>query len=172
MEETQESTDKKSKFNPIIIIVALILVVAGGYFYLTGNTTNQAGQTQTTETTFADASDDGDKTAETDEDAMEGGDKMENGDAMVQPFEVEGGAFFLDPNEIRVKQGETVTIKFTNVGGSHDFVLDEFDVQSTLTQTGDTVEVEFIASEAGEFEFYCSVGNHRSQGMVGNLIVE
>ena len=32
--------------------------------------------------------------------------------------------------------------------------------------------VTFIADQEGSFEYYCSVGNHREEGMVGTLIVE
>lgn len=32
--------------------------------------------------------------------------------------------------------------------------------------------VTFVADETGTFEYYCSVGNHRGQGMIGKLIVE
>ena len=38
--------------------------------------------------------------------------------------------------------------------------------------TGNKTSVTFVANKAGEFEFYCSVGNHRAQGMVGKLIVK
>ena len=32
--------------------------------------------------------------------------------------------------------------------------------------------VEFTVDKTGTFEYYCSVGQHRANGMVGNLIVE
>jgi len=32
--------------------------------------------------------------------------------------------------------------------------------------------VEFTADTPGEFEYYCSVGQHRANGQVGKLIVE
>jgi len=32
--------------------------------------------------------------------------------------------------------------------------------------------VTFVADKAGEYEFYCSVGQHRANGMVGKLIVK
>ena len=40
------------------------------------------------------------------------------------------------------------------------------------TKSKTSAEVEFVASIAGTFEYYCSVGEHRAKGMKGNLIVE
>lgn len=73
---------------------------------------------------------------------------------------------------IRVKRGDTVTINLTNGGGLHDWVVDEFGVATERIQAGETTSVTFVADKTGTFEFYCSVGNHRAEGMVGNLIVE
>lgn len=84
---------------------------------------------------------------------------------------VEGGMFYFEPNEIRVKKGETVKITFNNKGGLHDFVLEKFNVRTKVIKVGESEVVEFTPNELGEFEFYCSVGNHRQQGMVGKLIV-
>ena len=87
-------------------------------------------------------------------------------------FTVTGTNFKFDVPEIRVKAGDTVTIKFVNAGGFHDLVIDEFDVATKQT-TGPTEEtVTFVADKAGTYEYYCSVGQHRAMGMKGNLIVE
>ena len=37
---------------------------------------------------------------------------------------------------------------------------------------GETDSIEFVADKVGTFEYYCSVGQHRSMGMVGKLTVE
>lgn len=74
--------------------------------------------------------------------------------------------------ELRVKEGDTVVINFISTSGFHDWVVDEFDAATAKVQTGDTTSVTFVAEKKGEFEYYCSVGNHRQQGMVGKLIVE
>lgn len=87
-------------------------------------------------------------------------------------IEIEGGSFYFKPNIIQAKVGQTVKVKFTSVGGMpHDFVVDEFGV-NTKEIADDTLEVEFTPDKAGNFEFYCSVGNHRSMGMKGTLVVE
>lgn len=112
---------------------------------------------------------------------MEGEDKMQGEsvdepDAMMEGemtvVDVEGGSYYFDPDVIRVKKGEEVKIVLKSVDMMHDFVIDEFDVRTQVTRAGETSEVTFTANEAGEFEFYCSVGNHRALGMVGTLIVE
>lgn len=87
----------------------------------------------------------------------------------------ENFAFFMDgveAPELRVKQGDLVRIEFTSTDGFHDWVVDEFDAATEKVQTGGSTSVEFVASETGTFEYYCSVGSHRANGMVGNLIVE
>ncbi len=88
-------------------------------------------------------------------------------------IEVSGKNFEFTPSEITVKQGQTVTINFTSEdGGPHDLVIDEFDVATEQVASGETSSVTFVADQAGEFEYYCSVGNHREMGMVGTLVVE
>jgi nitrosocyanin len=92
--------------------------------------------------------------------------------AVVKEFTVEGGMYYFSPKEIRVKVGDTVKVTLTNKEGLHDFVLDEFDVKTKTIKAGETDTVTFVASKAGTFEYYCSVGTHRAMGMKGNLIVE
>lgn len=87
-------------------------------------------------------------------------------------IEVEGGSFYYNPNVIRVKQGATVTVTLNSADMMHDFVIDELNVRSAIIPAGRSTTVTFTADEVGEFEFYCSVSDHRVMGMVGTLIVE
>lgn len=87
-------------------------------------------------------------------------------------FTIEGSSFKFVPNVIKVKKGDNVTITFKNIGGTHDFVIDEFDVKTSQIGDSEEEDVEFVAEKVGTFEFYCSVGNHRQMGMVGKLVVE
>jgi len=89
-------------------------------------------------------------------------------------FNISGGSFFFTPNEIRVKQGDKVKIVFNNVGGTHNFILPDYKIESKTIQTGASDTVEFVADKKGVFEFYCSVGNgyHRQMGQIGVLLVE
>lgn len=86
--------------------------------------------------------------------------------------EMVGTNYAYDVTEVRVQKGDTVTINFTSAEGFHDVVIDEFNVASDRVREGETTRVTFVADETGTFEYYCSVGNHRAQGMVGTLIVE
>ncbi len=113
--------------------------------------------------------DDNDSTAEDDE-ITEDGDGSAAEDA--QTFDITGRNFSFSQTEIRVKQGDKVKINFSSVGGLHNWVVDEFNVQTQQVNTGESSSVEFTADKAGTFEYYCSIGSHRQMGMVGKLIVE
>ncbi len=87
-------------------------------------------------------------------------------------FTVSGGNFYFKPNIMRVKEGDTVTITFKNSDGFHDFKIDELGVATSQIKSGAEEKVTFVASKKGSFEYYCSVGEHRKNGMKGTLIVE
>lgn len=94
-------------------------------------------------------------------------------EAQGNTVDVNMGMFYFDPKEITVKAGETLRINLTNTEGQHDFVIDELNVQSSLLeQEGQTETITFTPTQPGEYEYYCSVGEHRQMGMVGKLIVE
>jgi len=78
----------------------------------------------------------------------------------------------VDNPDLVVNKGDTVRIELTSIDGFHDFVIDEFDASTTRVQTGETAFVEFTADQTGTFEYYCSVGQHRANGMKGSLIVQ
>ena len=80
--------------------------------------------------------------------------------------------FGYSESEIRVKEGDTVTINLTSSDGFHDWVVDEFNAATGKIQEGGETSVTFVADKSGTYEFYCSVGSHRANGMVGTLIVE
>lgn len=90
----------------------------------------------------------------------------------VKEFTVSGRSFRFTPAEIRVKTGDTVRITFKNEEGMHDLRLDEFNVATKVIPGGQQETVEFVANKAGQYEYYCSVGQHRQLGMKGTLIVE
>jgi len=92
--------------------------------------------------------------------------------ANKRSFTIDSFIFGYSMEEIRVKQGDIVTINLTNSDGFHDWVVDEFGAATDTIQAGETTSITFVASKKGTFEYYCSVGSHRAQGMVGNLIVE
>jgi plastocyanin len=90
----------------------------------------------------------------------------------VKTFTVTGKPFSFSPSEIKVKKGDMVKIIFKNTEGIHDWVIDEFNARTPKIQAGQSAEIQFVADKKGTFEYYCSVGSHRQQGMKGKLIVE
>ncbi len=88
----------------------------------------------------------------------------------------ENFAFFKDgveAPELVVQEGDLVRIEFESTQGMHDWVVDEFDARTEVVTTSDGVTVvEFVADQTGTFEYYCSVGSHRANGMIGNLVVQ
>ncbi len=93
-------------------------------------------------------------------------------ESSVKVFNVSGANFRFDPKTITVKKGDKVRIIFKPLDMQHDLDITELGVDSPVTVAGETSEIEFTASKAGQFEYFCSVGNHRANGMVGTLIVE
>ena len=92
----------------------------------------------------------------------------------TEEYAVELSNFKFSPTTIDVEAGEKVVFVLKNTGGTHDFVIDELNVQSRTLQTGqeERIEVEIPEDAAGkDYEFYCSIGNHRAMGMKGTLHV-
>ena len=156
-----------------LIGIIVAIVVIGGAWYYFGGSGNQDGATMDEGQHMTEESDammdDGDTMMEKDGEAMEGDHMMMDGEVKV--FTIEGSNFKFVPNTMTVKKGDTVRVVFKNVGGFHDFVIDEFDVATAQINGGAEEAVEFVADKAGTFEYYCSVGSHREQGMVGTLTV-
>lgn len=93
----------------------------------------------------------------------------------VREFNIVGSNFKFSLNEIRVKRGDTVRINFSSEAAEgilHDWRIDEFNAGTERLGDGGEETIEFVADRAGQFEYYCSVGNHRAMGMKGTLIVE
>jgi len=89
----------------------------------------------------------------------------------VKEINITNKGLTFTPNEISVSKGDTVRITYTNAGGFHDLVIDEFMVRTKQIKAGESDSFEFRADKSGVFEFYCSVGNHRKMGMFGKLTV-
>lgn len=120
----------------------------------------------------------------------------------VQPFHVARETLVVnaehqfDRPEVRVKAGQKVRLTLINQTPYtlHDFTIDksmpvrsvrmvkhpvdvdmghayEYAVMVDATPNGTSI-VEFIPTQPGEYEFYCSIPGHREAGMVGKLIVE
>jgi plastocyanin len=85
----------------------------------------------------------------------------------------EDGSLKFDKTELEAKAG-TVTINFDNESDSTPHAVqiqgngvDETSETVTGAKTSVTADLE-----AGEYEFFCPVGSHASQGMEGTLTVK
>jgi nitrite reductase (NO-forming) len=67
------------------------------------------------------------------------------------------------------------TVRLTVINGDpvqHDLIIDVFGVHTDhLTQDEETVTLEFVVDQPGDFIYYCSVVGHRDIGMFGTLRV-
>ena len=75
--------------------------------------------------------------------------------------------------ELVVNLGDTVRITVINGDAVwHDLKIDEFGIDTgQLLEDEQSVTLEFVASQPGNFEYYCSVPGHREVGMKGLLRV-
>ena len=170
---------KKSPMTGWVAAIILLLVVGVGYAAMRGKSSIDSQMSASPSPTMSQKMQiDGDG----DEPAMspDAGDQMSasptpgstTSDATVQTITVTGKNFLFIPSSITVKKGQKVKIVFQNEGGTHDWVIDEFNAHTTRIQGGQSTSLEFTPDKTGTFEFYCSVGTHRQMGMKGNLIVQ
>lgn len=169
MDEENKSNDsevnitKSKKLNPILVVAVVLGVVIVGIFAVS----MMGDKTKDSLKVVEEMKKDGQMEAT----SGSSGDSMTDA-TNAAVIAVEGGSFYYKPNVIRVKLGETVKIELSAVSMQHDFVIDELNVKSAVIPSGQKTVVEFVADTVGEFVFYCSVGKHREQGMVGTLIIE
>jgi uncharacterized cupredoxin-like copper-binding protein len=82
--------------------------------------------------------------------------------------------FKLAPADFTVAEPGVVEFVVKNDGGTvHALEVEgatgEFETEEI--QPGKSARLKADVSEAGSYELYCPVGNHRDQGMVGELVV-
>ena len=136
--------------NIIIGLVAVVLVL-GGYYLFNSKQQVQAPKVETTEQV-------------TKEVAKE---------STARIITVEGNEFKFSPTSIIVEKGEKINLVFKNIGKlPHNFVVDELGITTKTINGGEEDSIEFVADKSGTFSMYCAVGNHRQQGMEGEVIVE
>jgi plastocyanin len=172
MEDNQVSSTQPTNQNPggnrglLTAIVVVLIVLIGGYFLFANNGEDNS-QVENTNTQQSSQSEENTVTPSQSE---TNSGSMMSGEAKTFTFTNQGFAF--NPNEIRVKKGDKVKVTYTSQGGTHDWVVDEFNARTKVLAAGASETIEFTVDKTGTFEFYCSVGNHRAMGMKGKLIVE
>lgn len=102
--------------------------------------------------------------------------------------------FAYSPASVTVPVGKPITLTIKNDGKvEHDFVIQKINVIDvvkqedgmnmghdmgsmeydlhTSTQPGESNVIMFTPTEAGTYEFFCTVEGHKEAGMIGELIV-
>lgn len=88
-----------------------------------------------------------------------------------QEITIAGTEFALSPSLINVRVGP-VKITFKNEGNiGHNFVIEGLGVATKILEKGQSETIEFVATSAGSYQFFCSMSGHRTAGMEGVLVV-
>ena len=124
-----------------------------------------------------------------------------NGQTQVKAITIEATAMHYQPASIEVTVGQPVELTFKNIDSvDHDFSVMEIPLVNGAMQAssspmpghdmtgmagmpgtpalhvavpmGATGTLQFTASKAGTYEFYCTVAGHKEAGMVGTLVVK
>lgn len=164
MDETQETNvSSQKKVNPMLMVgVVAVLILGVGLWLGSRNFTGKnISSSQVSNGNVGNQRVVADVSNDTEE-------EINN----IKTIKIEAGSYYYNPDEIKVRVGEKVRIILTAVDMMHDFNIDELGVKIPVTPAGETSEVEFTVDEPGEYEYYCSVGQHRALGQVGTLIVE
>ena len=160
--------------NKFVVIAVVVLVALGAWWFFTQDDMTEVDEVPTIDEMMEDASLDEAMSDEDELSAAEQADRPESDVDHVFVVEGIGREFIVDGEEnpeLTVALGDTVRVEFTVTGGMHDFVIDELGVATEILTVGETEVVEFVATEVGSFEYYCSVGSHRADGMFGTFNV-
>jgi nitrite reductase (NO-forming) len=153
-----------------IWIIVLVLVALGGWYFIASKKTEAPAGSDTTTVPVnmhTEATINPDSTLKINTTAQVPAVK-----SVVKTFTVTGQNYSFTPSTITVKKGDTVKITFKNLNGNHNFIIDEFNVNSGIIAGGEQKTINFVADKTGSFQYYCSVGSHRAMGMWGTLKVE
>jgi plastocyanin len=93
--------------------------------------------------------------------------------ASANTVEVIASDFKFDPGSLSVDAAGKTTFRLTNNGGTtHALEIEGHGVEEETKKIGPGESADVTVDlKAGEYEFYCPVGNHRSLGMEGKLVV-
>lgn len=164
------------------VVVVLVLVLGGAYFLMSDTDSNGPVETnnEVQEVPVGTATTSGSGSTAQPTGSSAGSSGSVSGSVnvnvgvtagAVKEFTVEGKNFSLTPSTLAVKKGDRVKITFKNTGGSHDLRVTGYNVGTPVISSGTSSTFEFVADKAGSFEYYCSVGAHRTFGMKGTLTV-
>ena len=95
---------------------------------------------------------------------------IETGTSSGADYELFAGEFSFAPPFLVIEKAGTYSISLRNDGTlPHNFTVDGVG-KTPDVQPGETVTAE-LTFKQGNFEFYCSIGDHAEQGMIGTVNV-
>ena len=74
----------------------------------------------------------------------------------VRTFRVDARQFAYSPSELKVNEGDTVTIQLVSADVVHGLYVDGYDI-SVEADPGQTTTLTFVADQPGSFRFRCNV---------------
>jgi cytochrome c oxidase subunit 2 len=90
----------------------------------------------------------------------------------VKTIDVIASRFQFEPATITVAQGDSVRLRLHSADRTHGFAIKAFRVKALIPKVGEAVTMEFVADQAGTFDFtcseYCGTGH---AAMKGRLVV-
>lgn len=86
---------------------------------------------------------------------------------------IEARSFAYQPSRITVAPGDVWFVVTNAADIAHGFEVEGHGMEEAIAeiQPGSTDSLMVTVETPGEYEIYCPVGNHQSQGMTGTLIV-
>ncbi|MGH3091218.1 MAG: cupredoxin domain-containing protein [Gaiellaceae bacterium] len=108
-----------------------------------------------------------------------GGDDGDDGNGApagqgAQTIEIVGTEYALEPATVELDELGTYTFVLRNEGGTlHALEFEGHGVEEETEEigAGETAELTVELTEAGEYELYCPVDDHRHRGMEGTVVV-
>lgn len=88
----------------------------------------------------------------------------------ARSFEVTASRWKFEPAVIEVDEGDRVIIRVHSVDTAHGLAIKEFKVKKGVPDSGEVVEVDFVAAKAGTFRMecveYCGKGHSKMRGQL------
>ena len=91
-------------------------------------------------------------------------------EAKLRIFEITATATVFTPDTVVVNQGDVVRIKVTALDGDYDLDQPDYGFSQSI-RNGEVKPLEFQASAAGVFKFFCPSCGGPTKGPLGSLIV-
>ena len=74
----------------------------------------------------------------------------------VRAFQIDADQFAYSPSELKVNEGDTVTIQLVSTDVVHGLFVDGYDI-SIEADPGQSATLTFVADKPGSFRFRCNI---------------